>query len=392
MRSVIEIDRERERIIRDFYLGEENREKVEKILEGSLKAFRKWREGARYLVEGRSRGDGWREIVDERGKVWKLEREGYGAFPREGKVKHIEESYKGGLTFGVCWLVENASIYFPPRSIKEKWKAEKDEEFFEGKCLWGLDDDFPELVGTRLEYITPPFVNKEGYLEIEALLYPLNENWEFPYKLPSEEDITFSFPIAWESFNLVRTVAEEIPFLRLQSLLAYGMISWTEFEDFCVHMTYASSLLSPYTSYIPDDEWRKVIANVVVPLGDALKEGKEKVVLEVEDVNELGLFDRREWEKYPKVPVRLTVYDARKKFPYPLLFESYTVSSECLPEVEEVEMVFRQSLLYLEWSLEDLKREGVDKEWNSVYVGEKTLHDLIKSGIALSLWKRFVGA
>jgi hypothetical protein len=135
-----------------------------------------------------------------------------------------------------------------------------------------------------------------------------------------------------------------------------------------------------------------VIANVVVPLGDALKEGKEKVVLEVEDVNELGLFDRREWEKYPKVPVRLTVYDARKKFPYPLLFESYTVSSECLPEVEEVEMVFRQSLLYLEWSLEDLKREGVDKEWNSVYVGEKTLHDLIKSGIALSLWKRFVGA
>ncbi|WP_456436046.1 hypothetical protein [Thermovibrio ammonificans] len=203
--------------------------------------------------------------------------------------------------------------------------------------LWGLEKILPNLAGRTLCWYPSIKFSRDGYLEIDAVVYPF-----FPTNQEAEVEA--------EIHRIAFSVQNE----RFNKLYKAGLLSEDDLKALKQTL-----IVGEITTPIGFD-YDKLIGNVLVEVNNKLPYSP-KLVIELEDARETGLLFRRyetrwigcdDYEIFrpaKKIPVRITVWDwdRVKVFPLPSQNAVYLPDDPyTFPTVEE----FR----------EDIDMEGID--------------------------------
>ncbi len=274
-------------------------------------------------------------------------------------------------------MVESdAVIHFPYYEWKENWFA-KDVGFSEGWCIWDRSGMLTEFFGKALWFFIPYKVGKDGVVEVEGILYPMEWNEEL-------EDMGVDVNLtSYGIIYLYSKIHEYLMFNRFQLLFYTGRISREEFVKAYEHFRMCYGLLRPQAPvYIGRKAFELLVTNVIVPANEQLKESGTAEI-ELEDFRDFGLI--REKDKKgdffdltrASFPLRVRIYDWEKTKILPLPTRAVVWSEEVLPLPEEVEALCLDLALHEQWTVEEVEAEM--KQGKKLSSGRLNVYEQSKS-------------
>jgi len=210
--------------------------------------------------------------------------------------------------------------------------------------LWGLEEILPNLAGKTFCWYPSIKLSKDGYVEIDAVVYPF---------FPTNQEAEVESEIHRRAFSIQNE--------RFNKLYKAGLL--TEDDLKALKQTL---IVSSITTPIGFD-YDKLIGNVLAEVDKKLPYSP-KLVIELEDARETGLLFKRYETRWvgcspheifipaKKIPLRITVWDWERVKVFPLSSQNAVYLPDdpyTFPTVEE----FR----------EDMDMEGID--------GMKTIYD-----------------
>jgi len=271
-------------------------------------------------------------------------------------------------------MVESdAVIHFPYYEWKENWFA-KDVGFSEGWCIWDRSGVLTEFFGKALWFFIPYKVGKDGVVEVEGILYPMEWNEEL-------EDMGVDVNLtSYGIIYLYSKIHEYLMFNRFQLLFYTGKISREEFVKAYEHFGLCFSLFRPQAPvYIGKKAFELLVTNVIVPANEQLKESGTAVI-ELEDFRDFGLIrEKNNWKDMTEVrfPLRVRIWDWEKTKVLPLPTRAVVWSEEVLPLPEEVEALCLDLALHEQWIVEEVEAEM--KQGKKLSPGRLNVYEQSKS-------------